>query len=96
MTPAQLKPFWRAVGRATSVLGIVGRQAVEDYRHMVVREETGAEHLRDVDSGDGFDRVMYRLAVDAGDWAAAARFATGEERRLAALVVGCARQVVEL
>ena len=96
MTRAQLKPYWRAVGRAASALGLVGHDAVEEYRHKVMMEEVGAEHARDVDPADGFDRVMYRLAVDAGDWSAAARFATGEERRMAHLVEQCARQVIEL
>ena len=96
MTRAQLQPYWRAVGRAASALGIVGHGAVEKYRHKVIMEEVGAEHARDVDPVDGFDRVMYRLAVDAGDWSAAARFATGEERRMAHLVEQCARQVIEL
>ena len=96
MTKAQLKPYWRAVGRAASALGIVGKEAVEKYRHDVMMEEVGVDHARDIDPADGFDRVMYRLAVDAGDWSAASRFATGEERRLAHLVEQCARQVIEL
>ena len=96
MTHAQLKPFFRAVNRAASSLGIVGREAVEEYRHAVMREEVGVDHAADVDSADGYDRVMYRLALDGGDWAAAARYATGEERRMAALVESCARQVIEL
>ena len=96
MTKAQLKPYWRAVNRAASALGLVGKEAVEKYRHEVMMEEIGVEHARDVDPADGFDRVMYRLAVDAGDWSAAARFATGEERRMAHLVEQCARQVIEL
>ena len=96
MTQAQLKPFFRAVNRAASALGLVGREAVEEYRRSVMREEVGVDHAADVDPSDGYDRVMYRLAVDGGDWAAAARFATGEERRMAALVESCARQVIEL
>ena len=96
MTRAQLKPFFRAVNRAASAQGIFGREAVDEYRHAVMREEVGAAHTSDVDPGDGYDRVMYRLAVDGGDWSAASRFATGEERRMAALVESCARQVVEL
>lgn len=96
MTKAQLKPYWRAVGRAASALGLVGKEAVEKYRHEVMMEEIGVEHARDVDPAAGFDRVMYRLAVDAGDWSAAARYATGEERRMAHLVEQCARQVIEL
>lgn len=96
MTRAQLKPYWRAVGRAASALGFVGKEAVEKYRHAVMMEEVGVEHAAEVDPADGYDRVMYRLAVDAGDWSAAARFATGEERRMAHLVEQCARQVIEL
>ena len=96
MTRAQLKPFFRAVNRAASAQGIFGREAVDEYRHAVMREEVGAAHTSDVDPGDGYDRVMYRLAVDGGDWSAASRFATGEERRMAHLVEQCARQVIEL
>ncbi len=96
MTRAQLKPFFRAVSRAASAQGLVGREAVEAYRREVMREEAGADHAADVDPGSGYDRVMYRLAVDAGDWGAASRFATGEERRMAHLVEQCARQVIEL
>lgn len=96
MTRAQLKPYWRAVARAAFALGHVGKDAVEEYRHQVMMEEVGAAHASDVDPAAGYDRVMYRLAIDAGDWAAASRFATGEERRLAHLVEQCARQVVEL
>ncbi len=96
MTRAQLKPFFRAVSRAASAQGLVGREAVEAYRREVMREEAGADHAADIDPGPGFDRVMYRLAVDAGDWGAASRFATGEERRMAHLVEQCARQVIEL
>ena len=96
MTRAQLKPFFRAVSRAASAQGLVGREAVEAYRREVMREEAGADHAADIDPGAGYDRVMYRLAVDGGDWAAASRFATGEERRMAHLVEQCARQVIEL
>ena len=96
MTRAQIKPFFRAVSRAASAQGLVGREAVEAYRREVMREEAGADHAADVDPGSGYDRVMYRLAVDAGDWAAASRYATGEERRMAHLVEQCARQVIEL
>ncbi len=96
MTRAQLRPFFRAVSRAASAQGLVGREAVEAYRREVMREEAGADHSADVDPGSGYDRVMYRLAVDAGDWGAASRFATGEERRMAHLVEQCARQVIEL
>ena len=96
MTKAQLKVFFRAVSRAASALGLVGRDEVEEYRHAVMSEEVGVESARDIDPCGGFDRVMYRLATDAGDWSAASRYATGEERRMAHLVEQCARQVVEL
>ena len=96
MTHAQLKPFFRAVSRAASAQGLVGREAVEAYRREVMREEAGADHASDIDPGAGYDRVMYRLAVDVGDWSAASRFVTGAERRMAHLVEQCARQVIEL
>ena len=41
MTRAQLKPYWRAVNRAASALGLVGKEAIEKYRHSVMMEEVG-------------------------------------------------------
>ena len=68
MTRAQLKPFFRAVSRAASAQGLVGREAVEAYRREVMREEAGADHAADIDPGAGYDRVMYRLAVDGDEY----------------------------
>ena len=96
MTKGQLKPYWRAVRRAAFALGLDGAEAVETYRRAVLFEEVGAEHAADVDPGDGYDRVMLRLAIDGGDWGAAERFGSGAERRMARLVETVARQVVEL
>ena len=38
MTRAQLRPYWRAVARAASALGLVGKDAVEEYRHAVMMQ----------------------------------------------------------
>ena len=96
MTREQIRPFWRAFGRAAAALGLAGKEETEQYRHKVMMEEAGCEHLRDISPTEGYDRVMYRLALDAGDWAACARFAVGAERRMSALIESCARQVIEL
>ena len=86
------------IGQLLEPLGTLRfEEAYELFREQVVAgEEAGADHAADIDPGAGYDRVMYRLAVDGGDWAAASRFATGEERRMAHLVEQCARQVIEL
>ena len=96
LTPAQRSAFFRALSAASIELGHDTPAAREAYRREVMREEAGADHAADIDPGAGYDRVMSRLAVDGGDWAAASRFATGEERRMAHLVEQCARQVIEL
>ena len=92
LTRPQLALFWRKFAAAARAQGV----EPEAYRHAVLREEAGVEHLRDLDRTDGYDRVMLRFCVDAGDWAGAAHFETGSERRMGELCADCATQLLQL
>ena len=93
LTRPQLALFWRKFAAACSAQGCADREA---YRHAVLREEGGVEHLADLDRTGGFDRVMLRLCIDAGDWQGASHFETGTERRIAELCADCATQLLQL
>ena len=96
MTAKQMKTFWPAFNSACRELGLVDKSAREEYRHAVMWETAHARHLSEVTATTGFEAVMTRLHADAGDIEAASRMAIGDERRLAAMIDDCARQVFEL
>lgn len=96
MTPKQTALYWRTFSAACSVLGLSTTADREDYRHRVLREEARVTSIKQLDAGSGFDSVMARLSSDAGDFLAASNYATGDDRRLAAMVRDCAIQVLEL
>ena len=95
ITNKQKRAFWVQFAAACRNLGIASEDR-EAYRHAVLAEEANVMHLADVSSTEGFEAVMKRLAADAGDWARAADFATGDAKRIGAMVADCARQVFEL
>lgn len=86
--------FWRVFQMAT-VNQHLDPNECEKYRHDVLREEAGVEHLGDLGKTVAYDRVMARLAVDAGDYEMACRFATGDVKRYRHMVLSRARAVLE-
>lgn len=85
MTPNQRKAFWRMFSAACTAQGIpcAGK---EDYRKRVMLEEASAEHLADISSGAAYDRIMLRLAQDAGDYDAAIYYAGASSKRWIRLI----------
>ena len=96
MTSKQIKTFWPAFNSACRELGLEERFEREEYRRTVMWEAAKARHLSEVSPTSGYEAVMTRLHADAGDFEAASRMAIGDERRLAAMIDDCARQVFEL
>ena len=96
VTAKQRAAFWRLFSAACAEQGLAGREEREEYRHGVMMAEAGAAHLADVTRCKGFEAVMQRLAVDAGDWDAAAKYMAGDGRRMAWNIAVCANQVVAL
>ena len=95
ITDKQKRAFWLQFAAACRNLGITSEEK-DAYRRAVLEESAGVRHLSEVNSTDGFEAVMQRLAADAGDWARAASFTVGNARRIGAMVADCARQVFEL
>lgn len=95
ITARQRNAFWAAFAAATAALGLVGAEKA-DYRHAVMREEAGCEHLGDLGRTHDFERVMYRLCCDAQDFDRALRYAVCDERRMGFLVKVCCIQLMQL
>ena len=68
-------------------------EAPEEYRHRIMREELGVEHLYQVSGTTGFDALMARICRDAGDFQRATAYATQATRRLQHLIEEVARSI---
>lgn len=95
ITKPQAAAFWRLFSAACRRNAVLPAQR-DAYRHRLLRETLGVSHMSQIDRTEGFDRIMARLALEAGDDAAAAHYAVGSDRRRAALVADCATQVLQL
>lgn len=85
--------FWRVFAQACTSLGIPG-DGRDEYRHRVIREEAGVEHLGDISPTGDFDKVMTRLALDAGDFALAAKYSAGDVSRYRKLILDRAGDII--
>ena len=95
MTKPQTQMFWRLFSRSCQSQGIPSDER-DAYRKTIMWEECHVQHLADLDCCGDFDRIMIRLALDAEDYELAARFDSGDERRMAHLVAVLAFQVMQL
>lgn len=93
LSKAQQGQYWRLFQSATTNLHLDPNES-EKYRHDVLFEEAGVAHLGDLDATSGFEKVMSRMAVDAGDYELACRFATGDARRYRHLILDRARDIL--
>lgn len=92
LTPPQLAAYWRAAAAAARNLG----EPLEGYRKRAMREECGVDSVKALGRTTDFDRIMCRFAVDAGDYAAAAKYSTAAGERMAEMVRVCLSQVLQL
>lgn len=96
ITSRQLAAFWRTFSIACSEQGIVDKAKQNEYRHRVLIEEAGAESIKELDRTKGYERVMFRLNIDAGRYEYAARYESAEERRFAYMIERCVNQIFQL
>lgn len=90
LTKQQLAAFWRIFPQAAKEMG--GDET--SYRRKVLSEEAGVEHLGDLGRTTGFEKVMSRLASDAGDFELAIKYAGGESNRYRHLILTRARDII--
>lgn len=85
LSKAQLGQFWRVFEQACRNIGL-DKAGREVYRRRVIKEETGHDHLGEIDATGDFDAVMTHFALDAGDYALAGKYSTGVSGRYRKLV----------
>lgn len=95
LTLKQTAAFWRLFSAACKANAIPSADR-EPYRKRLLKETLGVEHMSQITRTAGFDRIMARLAREAGDSALAARYAIADDRRRAALAAECATQLLQL
>ena len=97
MTQKQRIFFFRLFAKACSARGIPPAER-EAYRHNLIAHACplSGGSLRNVGTGEDFDRLMRVLAREAQSAEATQHFATADVRRVAKLCEACARQVWEI
>lgn len=98
LSKPQLSRFWRLWSRAEreALPASATKEERAELRRRTIREACGCESLTLVKRGAEYDRLMVATALLANDYEEAAHFSIGNERRLAKLMVECARQIGEI
>lgn len=96
LTGRQQAMFWAVFNKACAEQGIFGSSCRSEYRHRILSEETGQVSLLCLNRTADFDRVMFRIAADAGDFEQAANFSVSDARRMGYLIKVCCLQLMQL
>ena len=94
LTKAQVATYWRSFTAAATAQGIPADER-DAYRHTVMLDACGCDSIKQLNRVDDFDKVMYRFALDAGDYGLAAHYTIGDARRVGRLVELCAHQLMQ-
>ncbi len=94
ITISQQKRFWCAFSAACTNLGLSTRDEKEAYRKRILKDEGGVLHLGDLSRTEGYDKVMGRLAMDAGNYEEAVKFADSTAYRLLVVLEAKAKSAV--
>ena len=96
LTERQQAMFWAIFNKACAAQGIFGAVDRSNYRHRLLEEETGWKSLTCVNRTTDFDRVMFRVACDAGDFEQAANFSVSDAKRMGYIIKVCCLQIMQL
>ena len=72
------------------------KAAREDWRHAILFQEAGVTSLTAVRPGADLDKLLKRLAAEAGDYARAAHLEAAGADRIRARCDDCLRQIAEI
>lgn len=92
LTNVQRSAFFTVLAGTATLLGV----DKEDYRHRIMKEEVGVDHLSEVTRTDGYDKLMCRIYQDRGDYDRASEYLTGSLTRWRHLIVSAAGRIVRL
>ena len=96
LTERQQAMFWAVFNKACAAQGLFTTADKTEYRHRILEEETGVVSLLSLSRTTDFDRVMFRVACDAGDFEQAANFSVSDARRMGYLIKVCCCQLMQL
>jgi len=98
LSPKQQAMFWALWAKAErEELPVTStRQERDTARRGVMFRACGRITLKDVNPTKDFDRLMYAVALLAGDYQAASYWVNAGERRTAHMIGECARQIGEI
>lgn len=102
LSKAQQNLFWRAFAPAwqshceSAGINPDSRSASDEWRRAIIRQECGCTSLRDVGRGTVLDRLLKRLAIEAGDYARAGEMEVAGAERIRHRCADCARQICEI
>lgn len=96
ITRAQYPMFFSMCRKAALNLGLETQQEIDDYRHQVMRDETGCESIRQLDRKGGYDACIRRFAADAGDYLEAIEIDLQDTARKAYVVKVMSIQIMQL
>lgn len=96
ITRAQYPKFFSMLRTAARNLGLHTQQEVEEYRHRVMREETGCESIKQLNRKADFDACIRRFAVDADDYLGAVEISLMDVNRKAYVIKVMAIQIMQL
>lgn len=98
LSSAQQARFWRLWAKAEreAMPSLATKEERTELRRKTLRDACGFDSLTLVGRGEEYDKVMLAVALLANDYEEAAHFVIGSERRMAKLMVDCARQIGEI
>lgn len=98
LSAKQQAAFWRLWARAEAeeLPATATRQERDTARRGVIFRACGKDSLKDVNATGDFDKLMYDVALLAGDYQALTYWVNAKERRTAHMISQCARQIGEI
>ena len=95
ITPAHYKKFFAQLHKATLALGLLGGDA-DDYYRRILTECAGVTSIKQLPSIEAYDECLRRFALDAGDFAQPADFASEKQKRYAYIIKVTTLQIMQL
>ena len=92
LPPTHFKKFFAQMNKAVTALGVNS----DEYYRRVLSECAGVSSIKQLPSLDAYDECLRRFALDAGDYAQPADFATEKQKRYAYIIKVTTLQIMQL
>lgn len=92
LPPTHFKKFFAQMNKAVTALGVNS----DEYYRRVLTECAGVSSIKQLPSLEAYDECLRRFALDAGDYARPADFATEKQKRYAYVIKVTTMQIMQL